>query len=171
MSLEDEDLSAATDHHRKVETVPPSVLDLSLNVLEGPRSISSNRSSSQSRNSSSFSSRPVPKCPWRTRIYQQQQIIIAKLKQFLFPFSTCASICLKDSHLFTARDHHRKVETVPPSVLDLSLNVLEGRRSISSNKSSSQSRNSFSFASRPVHQFLWRTHICLQQRIIITKYK
>ena len=52
--------------------------------------------------------------------------------------------------MFSGTDHHRKVETVSPSVLDLSLNILEGRRSISSSTSSSQSTKSFSFCSPPV---------------------
>ena len=120
--MKDEYPSAATDHHRKVKTVSPSVLHLSLNVLEGRRSISGNRSSSQSTNSFSFRSRPVPRCPSRTEIHQQQQIIITKYKHFLLVFSTCPSICLKDAHLFAATDHHRKVQTVSPWVLDLSIN-------------------------------------------------
>ena len=71
--------------------------------------------------------------------HQRRQIIIAKLKQFLLRFSTCPEMSLKDGDPSAATDHHRKVETVSPSVLDLSLNVLEGRRSISGNRSSSQS--------------------------------
>ena len=81
--------------------------------------------------------------------HQRQQIIIAKLKQFLFLFCTCPSICLKDTHRSAATDHHHKVQTVSPSVLDLSRSVVEGRRSISSNGSSSQSTNSFSCGSGP----------------------
>ena len=106
---------------------------------------------------------------WRTHICLQQRIIIGKYKQFLLRFSTCPSMSLKDRDPSAAMDHHRKVETFSPSVLDLSINVLEGRRSISSNGSSSQSTNSFSFGSRTVHQFRWRTHICLQQQIMIAK--
>ena len=82
--------------------------------------------------------------------HQRQQIIIAKLKQFLFLFCTCPSICLKDAHLFAATDHHRKLERISPFVLDLSINVLEGWRPTTSNRSSSQSINSFSFGFRPV---------------------
>ena len=35
MSLKDGDPSAAANHHRKVETFSPSVLDLSMNLLKG----------------------------------------------------------------------------------------------------------------------------------------
>ena len=75
--------------------------------------------------------------------HQRQQIIIAKLKQFLFLFYTCPSICLKDLHLFPATDHHRKVQTLSPSLLDLSINLFEGRTSVCSNRSSSQTRKEF----------------------------
>ena len=139
MSLKDGDPSAETDHHRKVETVSPSVLDLSLNVLEGRRSISSNRSSSQSRNSFSFCSWPVPKCPWRMEIHQQQQIIIAKYKYFFLMFSTCPSICLKDEHPSLGTVHHLNVETI--FGLPLSVDFLEGFGDLSSNRLSWQMRN------------------------------
>ena len=135
MSLKDRDPSAPTDHHYKVKTFSPSVLDLSINFLEGRRSISTNRSSSQSRNIFSFHSPPVHQFVLRTHICLQQQIIISKKKHFLLWFLTCPSICLKDSHLFAATDHHRQVETFPPSVLDLSINFLKGRTSISSKTS------------------------------------
>ena len=92
--LKDSHLFAATDHHRKVQTVSPSVLDLSINFLEGRRSIISKGSSSESR------------------------------KQFLLLFSTCPSISFKDSALVAATDHHRKVEIVSPSVLELSINFV-----------------------------------------------
>ena len=52
--LEGRNASAATDHHRKVETFSPLVLDLSINLFEGLPSVCSNRSSSQSRNISFF---------------------------------------------------------------------------------------------------------------------
>ena len=94
------------------------------NLLKGLRSVCSNRSSSQVRKSVSFGSPPVDQFP------------------------------SKDSALVAATVHHRKVETVSPSDLDLSINLFEGRTSNSSNRSSSQSRNSFSFGSRPVHQFV-----------------
>ena len=123
ISLKHSHRSAWRDHHRKVQTFPLSVLDLSINLLKGCTSISSNRSSSQSRNI------------------------------FLLQFLTCPSICLKDSHLFAATVHYGKVEIFSPSVLDLSLNVLEGRRSIMSNRSSLQSRNNFSLGYLSVHQF------------------
>ena len=76
MSLKDRDPSAATNHHRKVEIFSPSVLDLSLNVLEGRRSIGSNKSSSQSRNNFSLGYLSVHQIP------------------------------LKDEHLSLATDHH-----------------------------------------------------------------
>ena len=117
-------LITETDHQPKVQTVSPSLLNLSLNVLEGRRSISGNGSSSQSRNSFSFCSRPVPKCPWRTEIHQRQQIIIAKYKHFLLRFSTCPSICLKDGDPSAATDHHLDVETMFRLPLDLSLHFL-----------------------------------------------
>ena len=123
----------------------------------------------QSRMSRFFGSRPVGKCPWRTEIHQQQQIIIVKCKQCLLRLVTCPSICLKDEYRSAATDHHRKVETVSPSVLELSINLFKGRISISSNRLSSQSRNIFSFCSRPVPKCPWRTHIDQRQEIIIPK--
>ena len=137
MSLKDGDPSAATDHHRKVETISPPVLDLSLDVLEGRRSISGNRSSSQSRNS------------------------------FLFRFLTCPSISFKDSAPVAASDHPRKVERVFPLVLDLSLNLFEGLPSVCSKRSSSLSRNIFSFSSAHVDQFAERMDIDHWQLVMI----
>ena len=130
-----------------------------------------NRSPAQSTNSFSCGSRPVHQLPWRREIHQRQEIIIEKLKQLLFLFCTCPSICLKDAHLFAATDHHRKLERISPCVLHLSINLFEGRTLISSNRSSSQSTNSFSFCSRPVPKCPWRTEIHQQQQIIIAKYK
>ena len=150
---------SGTDHHHKVEKFSPSVLDLSVNVLEGRRSISGNKSSSQSRNSFSFRYRPLHQFVWRTHIDQQQWIIIAKYKQCLFRLLTCPSIYLKDAHPSAATDHHRKVETLPLSVLDLSINFLKGHTSISSNSLSSESTNSVSFASRSIHAFPWRISV------------
>ena len=80
-------------------------------------------------------------------IDQRQQIISAKYKHFLFKFSNSPSICLKDSNLFAATDHHCKVETFSLSVVDLSINLLKGHISIIGNRSSSESRNSVSFGS------------------------
>ena len=126
------------------------VLDLSRSVLEGRRSISSNRSSSQSRNIFSFGSRPVHQFVRRTHICLQQQIIIAKYKHFHLWFWTCPEVSLKDGDPSAATDHHRKVETVSLSVLHLSINLFEGRTSVCSNRSSSQSINIFTFGSGPV---------------------
>ena len=167
MSLKDRDPSAATDHHRKVKRVSPWVLNLSLNVLEGRRCIRSNRSSLQSRNSFSFASRPVHQFVWRTHICLQQQIIITNYKHFLLCFSTCPSICFKDWHLFAATDHHRKVETFSPSVLDVSINFLKGHTSISGKTSWSESRNSFLFPSGYISPFPWRICMFFQQHIIM----
>ena len=108
---------------------------------------------------------------WRTHICLQQLIIIGKYKQFLLWFSTCPSMSLKDGDLSTGTDHHRKVETFYFSVFDLSINLFEGLTSVCSNRSSSQSRKIFSFGSRSVHQFVWRTNIDNWQEIIIAKYK
>ena len=153
MSLKDGDPSAATDHHHKVARVSPSLLQLSINFLQGLCSGSSNRSSSQSRNGFSFTSPAVHQFVLRTLLQYQLPIIITKLKQFLLPFSTCASIYLKDSHLFAATDHHLKVETVSHQVFDLSINFLKGLTSISGNISSSESRNSVSFGSGSIPPF------------------
>ena len=141
ISLKDAHRSAATVHHRKVETVSPSVLDLSLNVLEGRRSISSNKSSSQSRNSFSFASPPVHQFVWRTGICLQQWIIIAKYKQFLLMFSSCPSISLKDFRLVAATDNCRKVETVSNSVINQLVILIKGLISVGRNRSSPHSRN------------------------------
>ena len=91
---------------------------------------------------------------WTINYYQSINIFNIQRKNFLPRLATCPSICLKDSHLFAARDHHHKVQTVSPSVLDLAINLFEGRTSVCSNRSSLQSRNSFSFGSRPVCQFV-----------------
>ena len=171
MSLNDGDPSAATDHHRKVETFSPSVLDLSLNVLQGRGFMNSNRSSLQSRYSFSFGSQPVPKCLWRTHICLRQQIIMVKYKQFLLPFSTCPSICLKDAHWLAATDHHRKVERVSPYIFDLSINCLKGQRWISSNSLSSQSRNSVLFCSGSIPAYPRTIWISFQQQILIANKK
>ena len=146
-----------------------SLISSLLNGVLGMASDYRNISWAQSRISLYFGSGTVRKCPWRTDSHRQQRIIIAKYKQCLLRFLTCPSISLKHSHRSAWRDHHRKVQTFPLSVLDLSINLLKGRTSISSNRSSSQSRNIFSFSSWHVHQFVWRTHICLQQQFIMAK--
>ena len=134
-------LITETDHQPKVQTVSPLVLDLFINYLEGRRSISGNRSSSQSRNSFSFGSPPVHQFVWRTHICLQQQIIIAKYKHSLFRFSTCPWFCLKDGDRSAATVHHLNVETIFRLALDLSLHFLEGFGDLSSNRLSSQMRN------------------------------
>ena len=67
--------------------------------------------------------------------------------------SDMSIISLKDSAEVGATDHHRKVEKFSPSVFELSINLFKGRISVSGNRLSSQSRNSFSFGSRPVPKF------------------
>ena len=66
------------------------------------------------------------------------------------------SIYSKDSALFAATVHHVKVETGSPSVLHFSINFFEGLASIFRNRSSAQSRNSFSFGCRPVPKCPWK---------------
>ena len=149
-----------------------SFLRTLITVLNGVLAMASdygNTYSAQITISHCFSSRPVAKCPWRTEICLQQRIIIAKLKQFLLLFSTCPEVSLKDADPSAATDRHRKVENVSPSVLDLSRSVLEGRRSISGDRSSSQSRKCFSFCSRPVPKCPWRTQIHQRRQIVIAK--
>ena len=127
-------------------------MEVSVNLFKGLCSGSSNISSPQSIKIFSFGSQPVHQFAGRTCICLQQQIIMAKNKHFLLLFSTCPSICLKDAYPSAATDHHGKVQTFSPSVLHLSINLFEGLASVCSNRSSSQSRKTFSFCSWPVHQ-------------------
>ena len=82
--------------------------------------------------------------------YQSINIFNIERKHFLALLATSPLISLKEAYRSAGTDHHRKVETFSPSVLDLSINLFEGRTSVCSNGSSSQSRNIFSFGSPPV---------------------